>query len=164
MALTIRQLKTEAYLQWEMMLFQEGVYNPCSMSETVTVVEAERFPYTNQVFRAEIRKFGDLRHKETWENAAIQLTALSMAHSFLEAYQIVGFMVSPNYMESPIRQHYGEQLIEAMLQFPEILDLIRQGLEQVYHEKECAQERRLVEQFIAAGKQLPGFHLLPMTA
>ncbi len=91
--------------------------------------------------------------------AAIQMTAQSIAHSFLEAYQIVGFMVSPDYMESPTRQHYGERLIEAMLQFPEIVDIMR-GLEQVYTQTECQQEKQLVERFVASGKQLPGVNFL----
>ncbi len=130
----------------------------------MTALEAERLPYLNPLFRAEIRKFGDLRCRDTWEKSAIQLTAHSIAHSFLEAYQIVGFMVSPDYMESPIRKRYGERLIEAMLQFPEIADIIRRGLEQVYTQTECQQEKQLVERFLASGKQLPGVNFLMTVA
>lgn len=158
MTLSIPELKLEAYLQWETLLLEKGVYNPHPMSYTLPESEARQLPYTSEVFRTEMRAFGDLRRRDTWEAAAIQLTAHGMAQGLLEAYQVIGFMVSPNYMNCSIRQHYGERLIEAMLQFPEVLELIRQGLEQVYHHKECVEERQLVEQFIANGQKLPGLH------
>ncbi|WP_155523953.1 hypothetical protein [Nodosilinea nodulosa] len=78
-----------------------------------------------------------------------------MAQSFLEPYQILGFMLSPTYMRSPIREHYGQQIIEAMLQFPEVIAILKDGLEQVYRHAEHREERALVEQFIQDGNQFP---------
>ncbi|MGB7313905.1 MAG: hypothetical protein WA939_13310 [Nodosilinea sp.] len=58
-------------------------------------------------------------------------------------------------MPSLIREHYGQQIIEAMLQFPEVIAILKDGLEQVYRHTEHKEERALVEQFIKDGHQLP---------
>jgi len=118
--------------------------------------EAKRLPYTNKVFKDEVRqRFGDLRRRSTWEQAAIWMAAQGMAQSYLEPYQILGYMVSPTYMNDLIRQHYGQQVIEAMLQFPGVIDILKDGLEQVYQNTEYQEERALVEQFIKDGHQFP---------
>lgn len=162
--LSIQDLKAEAYLQWETLLFEKGAFNSFPMTFEVSVSDAERFPLENSDFKSEIRKrFGDLRRRSTWEAAVISLTAHGMAQSFLEPYQVIGFMVSPDYMDSPIRKQYGEQLIEEMLKFPEVLDLVCRGLEQIYRE-DFLQERDLVEKFIAEGKQLPAAIALTSSA
>ncbi|MFE4108527.1 hypothetical protein [Almyronema epifaneia] len=162
MVLSLPELKQEAYLQWETLLLERGVYNPCPLSFNVGEAKGERLPYTNSAFRDEMRRYGDLRRRDTWEKAAIQLTAQGVAQGLLEAYQVIGYIVSPSYMNCPIRQHYGERLIEAMFQFPEIIDLIRQGLEQVYTYTECDQEKQLVTTFISKGHQLPGLGSLAL--
>ncbi|NEQ33979.1 MAG: hypothetical protein F6K04_23810 [Leptolyngbya sp. SIO4C5] len=102
-----------------------------------------------------------MRRRSTWEAAAIWLLAQAIAQAYLEPYEIVGFMVSADYdPNDPIRQHYGQQVIEAMMTFPGIVELIRSGLEQIYRDN-YTEERQLVEQFIAQGNQLPGLDALP---
>jgi hypothetical protein len=163
--LKINQLRHKAYQNWETNLYVLGLYNPAPLSVDAPKAEAHRLPYTNKAFKDEVRKrFGDLRRRSTWEQAAIWMAAQGMAQSYLEPYQIVGYMVSPNYMNDPIRQQYGQQVIEAMLQFPEIIDIIKDGLEQVYQNVEYQQERSLVEQFIRDGHQLPVAIPLPVSA
>lgn len=124
--------------------------------------DATRFPFTNTAFKTEVRqRFGDLRRRSTWENAAIWLQAQAIAQGHLEAYEILTFMVSADYdPNNLVRQHYGEQVVEAMMTFPGILELIRCGLEQIYRDN-YIEERQLVEQFIAQGHQLPGLDVLP---
>lgn len=162
--LSLQQLKSETYLQWETLLLERGAFNPYPLSFDVSTTEANQLPFINLAFKAEIRQqFGDLRCRSTWETAAIALTAHGMAQSFLEPYQVIGFMVSPEYMESPIRRHYGERLVAEMMTYPEVIDRIRRGLEQIYRDG-YSEERALVDQFIAAGHQLPGIHALPAVA
>jgi hypothetical protein len=163
--LKINQLRHEAYQTWETNLYVLGLYNPAPESIGLPKAEAESLPYTNQAFKNEVRKrFGDLKRRSTWEQAAIWFTAQGMAQSYLEPYQIVGYMVSPDYMNAPIRQHYGEQVIEAMLQFSEVIDIIKDGLEQIYQDSFYRQERQLVEQFIREGHQFPVAIPLPSVA
>lgn len=164
MVLPIPELKQEAYLQWETLLLERGAYNPYPLSFDLPEAEAERLPYINSAFRSEMHRYGDLRRRATWEKAAIQLTAQGLAQGLLEAYQVIGYMVSPDYMNCPIRQQYGSQLLDAMFQFPEIVELIRQGLEQVYTQKECQSVKQLVDTFIASGRHLPGLESLAIVA
>jgi hypothetical protein len=98
------------------------------------ITEANYLPWCNPTFKAEIRqRYGDLRRRHTWEQAAIDLTAHQMVQSYLEPYQIVGYMASPTFMACPMREQYGEQVIDRMLQFPEITDIVKVGLEQLYY-------------------------------
>lgn len=158
--LKLRILRQQAYQAWECICCARGVYNPLPYVWDVSEEEAKRFPLVNTAFKAEVRqRFGDLRRRSTWEAAAIWLLAQAIAQAHLEPYEIVGFMVSADYdPNDPIRQHYGEQVVEAMFQFPEIVDIIRQGLEQIYRD-DYTEERKLVETFIAQGHQLPGLEL-----
>ena len=163
--LTLKELRQAAYSSWEVICIEWSVYNPAPESIGLPKADAKRLPYTNTAFKDEVRKrFGDLRRRSTWEAAAIWFAAQGMAQSYLEPYQIVGYMVSDSYLNDPIRQHYGERVIEAMLQFPEIIDIIKDGLEQVYEDTLYHQERQLVEQFIRAGHQFPAAIALPIAA
>lgn len=157
--LTLQTLRREAYQSWECICCARGVYNPVPYTWEVSKEEAELFPFTNSAFKAEVKqRFGDLRCRSTWETAAIWLLAQAIAQAHLEPYEIVSFMVSadddPN---NPVRQHYGDQVVEAMFQFPEIIHIIREGLEQIYRDRDShPEERRRVEDFIAQGRSLPG--------
>jgi hypothetical protein len=154
--LTLTQLKQAAYQSWETLYYVQGLYSAVPLSADLPQAEAERLPFTNPTFKSEVRqRFGDLRRRSTWEQAAVWMAAQLMAQSYLEPYQIVGYMVSATYMNDPIRQHYGESVVEAMLQFPEVIAIVKAGLEQVYHSNEYPQERSLVEQYLKAGHQLP---------
>ncbi len=160
--LKLQSLRQEAYGSWETICCSRGVYNPLPYAHEVSESEAKQFPFTNAAFKSEVRqRFGDLRRRSTWEAAAIWLLAQAIAQAHLEPYEIVGFMVSADYdPNDPIRQHYGQQVIEAMMTFPGIVELIRSGLEQIYRDN-YTEERQLVEQFIAQGNQLPGLDALP---
>jgi hypothetical protein len=163
--LTIHELRQEAYGDWETTYHVLALYNPAPESIGLPKSEAARLPFTNTAFKDEVRqRFGDLRRRSTWEQAAIWMAAQGMAQSYLEPYQILGYMVSPTYMNSLIREHYGQQVIEAMLQFPEVIAILKDGLEQVYQHAEYKEERALVEQFIKDGNQLPAQILQPVAA
>ena len=163
--LKLQTLRQEAYCSWETICCSRGVYNPLPYAHEVSEAEAKRFPIINTAFKSEVRqRFGDLRRRSTWEAAAIWLLAQAIAQAHLEPYEIVGFMVSADYdPNDPVRQHYGEQVVKAMFQFPEIIDIIRQGLEQIYRDG-YTEERQLVETFIAQGHQLPGLELKALSA
>lgn len=163
--LKLSELRQEAYGNWETTYHVLALYNPAPESISLSKAEAARLPYTNQAFKDEVRqRFGDLRRRSTWEQAAIWFAAQGMAQSYLEPYQILGYMVSPTYMRDRIRDHYGQQVIEAMLQFPEVIAILKDGLEQVYQHAEHKEERALVEQFIRDGHQLPQEILQPVAA
>lgn len=133
--LKIYDLRQAAYASWELLCGVKGVHIGAPPTDELPEAEAERLPWTNPIFKAEIRRrYGDTRLRRTWEEAAIDLTAHQVVYSYLEPYQIVGYMASPDYMQCEIREHYGEQVVERIWQFPETAEIVRAGLNQVYGE------------------------------
>jgi hypothetical protein len=146
--LELKQLRQEAYSSWTWLqsshsnLF-EGI-GDCPDREEYT-----RLPYVDAGFKDEIRSsYGDLRCRETWEQAAISLTARKIAELHLDPYQIVGYLASSKYLQCTIRQHYGDQLIETLLKFPEVLEVLQDGLEHLYHVSNCAADREIAQKFV----------------
>lgn len=155
--LKIHDLRQEAYASWELLCSVKGVYKGAPDSDELPEIEASRLPWTNAIFKAEIRKtYGDTRCRKTWERAAIELTALQMVHSYLDPVEILSYMASPDFMRCPIRQNYGEQVIDFMLQVPEIIEIVKAGLEQIYTEptppEQSAIAQRLVNLLVPPGQ------------
>jgi hypothetical protein len=147
--LTVQALRKEAYYAWELLCGIKGVYTGAQASDELPEAEAEYLPWQNELFKSSIRQqYGDLRQRHTWEQAAIDLTAHHMVQSYLEPYQIVGYMASPSFMACPIREHYGEQVVDRMWQFPEMTEIIAAGLEQLYYTPTQAQDPELAISFM----------------
>ena len=147
--LKFKQLRQETYAAWELLGSSKGVYLGAPETADLSKFQAEKLPWTNQTFKNDIRKqFGDLRCRDTWERAAIQLTAHQMVQSYMEPYEIVGYMASANYMRCHIRAHYGDRLIDAMLAFPEVLGIIKRGLEQLYQEPQKLEHVAIAQTFL----------------
>ena len=145
--LTLQQLRREAYVRWETINVVGGIYNGGPESFETDPVVAERLPWTNETFKTEIRKrFGDLRKRNTWEHAAIALTAQLIVQGYFEPYQIVAQIASPTYMRSTIHETYPTEVVDRVMQWPGIADVIREGLEQIYGDPVFSEERELVEQ------------------
>lgn len=66
----------------------------------------------------------------------------------MEPYMIVGFMASPQFITSVIREHYGDQLLELMLQFPVTVDIVKRGLEQLYYESDRQEDHDVAQLFM----------------
>lgn len=147
--LKLVQLRQETYAAWELLCISKGVYLGAPESIDLSEQEACKLSWTNKTFKAEIRQqFGDLRRRDTWEQAAIALTAHQMVQSYMEPSEIVGYMAAPGYMRCPIREAYGDRLIDVMLQFPEMLDIIKRGLEQLYQESQNPKARDIFKAFL----------------
>ncbi len=149
MMLKLKQLREETYAAWELLGSSKGTYLGAPETVGLPPHQAERLPWTNNTFKDDIRRqFGDLRCRDTWERAAIQLTAHQMVQSYMEPYEIVGYMASATYMRCYIRAHYGDRLIDAMLAFPEVLGIIKRGLEQLYEEPQNPENVAMVRSFL----------------
>ena len=84
-----------------------------------------------EAFRPEIRQYGDLRRKATWEKAFVYLyTALFHRCAGIEAYWYITdfFNLTPG---EPFYE-YRHELFDAFLQYSDGLDRIKLGLEQLY--------------------------------
>lgn len=145
--LDLSRLRQETYKAWKWLQDSQAA-NPNVLSLAPMIGESHLGPYTDDQFKADIRRqYGDLRCRTTWEQAAITLTAHRISQNYLEPHQIVGYLTSSKYLHCTIRQHYGERLIDAMLQFPEILELLQDGLEHLYHVSNSAADRELALKF-----------------
>ena len=151
--LKIQELRRAAYDGWEMLCSMQDVRTGFPLSEEVSEAEALCLPYANPLFKNEVRdRFGDLRRRSTWEKAAIAYSAHAMVQSYLEPAAVVGYMATPDYLNCKIRQHYGDRVIDEMFQFPEILPIVKRGLEQLLWEPSSpeyeARDRETALQFL----------------
>lgn len=112
-------------------------------------------------FLPDMRKYGDLRKKKTWEKAFIQLyPAVFHRCAGLEAYwYITDFF---NFTPGKPFYEYRHELFESFLQYPDGLDIIKLGLEQLHSHTAEQQERvkadgffRLVQERVERGTGLP---------
>ena len=82
-------------------------------------------------FKTEIRRYGDLRCKSTWEKAYVALEAMTLEYPALENWQMVQMcFCRPDRAELI---NYNDQVLEAFLQFPDGLERIKDGLERLYY-------------------------------
>ncbi|NET31371.1 MAG: hypothetical protein F6K19_05135 [Cyanothece sp. SIO1E1] len=156
--LSVRELRIETYWNWAFYLTSKGAYVDAPFGDEWESTQVEPHAYTNTAFKNEIRRqFGDLRLRSTWEAAGIYYLALNTIKSYcLEPYQVVGFMASADYMKSPIRQYYGDRVIDEILKFPEIIDTVKTGLEVIFTNNCYQKEQALVDEFLRSiGPRLP---------
>lgn len=83
-------------------------------------------------FKSEIRQYGDLRCKSTWEQAYVALEAATLKYPALENWQMIQMcFCRPDRAELI---NYNDQVLEAFLQFPDGLERIKDGLERLYYQ------------------------------
>ena len=123
----LHTLKTETYESWKRL----SAYNSA-------IVQPEHF-------KPEVRSFGDLRCKSTWENAYCAFTARNISDSCLDAYELITiqFNYSPEAADYVLRH----QIFEAFLALPHGLELIKAGLEQLFSSDFTPQEREEADGF-----------------
>ena len=144
--LDIRQLRQETYATWQWL--RKHRPDDYGQSPIAPLAHREQQPYTDSQFKQEIRqRYGDLRYRTTWEEAAIDLTAHRVSQCYLEPHQVVAYLTSSDYLNCTIRQCYGDRLIDAMLQLPEILEMLQDGLEHLYHVSNNAADREIARKF-----------------
>ena len=111
-------------------------------------------------FLPEIRKYGDLRKKETWEKALFALHPACFHGALLDASFLITNVF--NFTPSKACYEYRHELFEAFLMYPDGLELIKMGLEEIYSYTPEQQERtnangfyRLVQEQCKRGNGLP---------
>ena len=159
---TIHFLRREAYEDWQEMCLSNGVTLDVPPTYEIPEEEAARLPYTNESFKTEVRKrFGDLRRRQTWENAAISFLAHSVAHSYLEPHEIVTYMVRPSLPSGIPRGEvwnvYCDRVFDEILSFPGVEALIKRGLEQLFRESDRQENQQIAVQFLqrASDRSVP---------
>lgn len=111
-------------------------------------------------FLPEMQKYGDLRRKATWEKALIQLYPALFHRSCLDASFLITNVF--NFTPGKAFYEYRHELFEAFLMYPDSLELIKMGLEEIYSYTPEQQERanadgfyRLVQEQCERATRLP---------
>jgi hypothetical protein len=113
----------------------------------------ERAIAVPETFKPEMRRYGDLRRRATWEAAYAALQAAIIDNPVLEpgmAIQI--YFTQP---EEPQLVEYNDQVLSAYLQFPHALEAIRDGLEQLFYQPCDPEDREDAIAFIQRLRGLP---------
>jgi hypothetical protein len=129
MTLKLQQLKEEAYSSWETLNMLDGA--------TLTPGQ----------FKADIRRYGngrDLRRKEVWLRACIQLEALWLLKG-IENRDMVRHLLDP---DTEISKAYNAEVLEAILQYPSGIEQIRNGLERLYYQPVRSSDMSVAVEFL----------------
>lgn len=92
-------------------------------------------------FQREIRAlFGDLRRKATWEKALVRFYAQMIHTCCLDACTVI--LYSLNLEPNDTFYEYRYAIFEEFLTYPESLDLLRSGLEQIFNSSDFTPQQR----------------------
>ncbi len=122
----LAQLKQQAHESWETLNLIDGA-----------------IPSPDQ-FRQEMRQYGDLRCKVTWEQACIDLEAKWIVYG-LENWALVRYFQKP---DTIIGQQFNHQVLNVVLSYPRILEQIKQGLECLYYSPNAVDDRAIAVAFL----------------
>lgn len=117
----MQQLKDATYRAWEnLSRFNGAVVQP-------------------ETFKPEMRRWGDLRYKATWRRAYANYAARNIHDSCLDAYELITiqFNTKPGQFEYELRH----EIFEAFIELPDGLDMLRDGLEQLFGQDLTQSER-----------------------
>ncbi|NET34939.1 MAG: hypothetical protein F6K19_23425 [Cyanothece sp. SIO1E1] len=81
-------------------------------------------------FAADVKRFGDRRYKRTWVKALANFEAMNAHQNCLDAYMLIlnDFNFTPDRWD----YEYRHEILDAFLLYPDSLDLIKTGLEQLF--------------------------------
>ncbi|MEP0958322.1 hypothetical protein NC995_17795 [Leptolyngbya sp. FACHB-1515] len=135
--LKLQDLKAEAQSSWETLNLLDGT------------------ELTAEAFQVVMRKFGDLRHRSTWERICIQLEALWLLKG-LENCDLIRTLAAP---DTPIAQAYPAELLDAVLAHPSGLAQVKNGLQQLYSDPLTESDRICAMQFL---KRISGYETIDL--
>ncbi|ASC73669.1 hypothetical protein XM38_046410 [Halomicronema hongdechloris C2206] len=139
------ELKDKVWKAWKLFNDASGV-----ITQEVTFVQ-------------DVKRFGDRRYKATWIRALAQFTAQASYESCLDAYMLV--LDNFNFTTNRWDYEYRHEILDAFLAYPDALDLIRTGLEQLFSSEFAPREREEADGFfelVEERSQQPGRDGLPI--
>ncbi len=81
-------------------------------------------------FKPEVRAFGDLRYRDTWKQALGHFMAMSIVRSVLEPVSLVTFYLNPP--RDDWSWEVRRETFEAYIRIPGALELVREGLNEIF--------------------------------
>lgn len=90
-------------------------------------------------FAREVKGFGDRRYKKTWIQALCRFEAALLYKSCLDSWALI--TISLNFTPDRWDYEYRHQILDEFLMYPDGLEIIRNGLEQLYSADFNTQDR-----------------------
>ncbi|NEP61210.1 MAG: hypothetical protein F6K31_30240 [Symploca sp. SIO2G7] len=88
---------------------------------------------------AEVKGFGDRRYKKTWIKALARFEAMFTYETCLDAWALIS--ISFNFTPGHRNYEYRHEILDEFLMYPDGLEMIKDGLEQVFSTDCSPQER-----------------------
>jgi hypothetical protein len=85
-------------------------------------------------FDKEVKSFGDRRYKKTWIKALCRFEAMLSYKSCLDSWALI--TISFNFTPDRWDYEYRHQILDEFLMYPDGLEIIRDGLEQIFSASE----------------------------
>ncbi|MBE9070356.1 hypothetical protein IQ260_27305 [Leptolyngbya cf. ectocarpi LEGE 11479] len=96
-------------------------------------------------YTSEIKRFGDRRYKKTWVKALAYFKAVSAYENCLDAYMLI--LHTFNFTPDRWDYEYRHEILDAFLMYPDGMEIIKQGLEQLFSKDFSPQEREEADGF-----------------
>lgn len=95
---------------------------------------------SEKAYIAEIKSYGDRRYKKTWEAVFVRLEAKLSYEACLDSYSLIlyDFNFTPDHRD----YEYRHQIFDEFLMYPDALDFIKQGLEQIFGTSDFTDEEK----------------------
>ena len=94
---------------------------------------------------ADIKFFGDLRYKATWERALAKYIAQRAYEGCLDSWMLPLYML--NFQPSDWEHEFRYQILDEFLLYPDGLYLIKQGIEDVFQQDLTNEEEKRLDGF-----------------
>lgn len=107
-------------------------------------------------FDKEMKAFGDRRYKKTWIKALCKFEAMFAYESCLDSWSLltVSFAFRPERWD----YEYRHQIFEEFLLYPDALELIKSGLEDLFDKDFDVKERNKADDFFGLLEEREGGH------
>ncbi len=115
-------LKQKVYHAWE-----------CLSTYNSALVQSENF-------KSDVRYYGDLRRKKTWEKALVAFIAQNMFDSNLDNYNLILWQF--NFTPDRWDYEFRNQILEEFLALPGGLDCLVNGLEQIFQSNDLEDKEK----------------------
>lgn len=90
-------------------------------------------------FDKDTKRFGDRRYKKTWAKALAYFEAVNAYEGCLDAYMLI--LHDFNFTADRWDYEYRHEILDAFLMYPDGLEIIKQGLEQLFSADFAPNER-----------------------
>ena len=106
-----------------------------------SVIEINEAVVQPEQFKDEIRRqFGDLRYKATWEKALARFYAQIIHDACLDAWGLI--LYGLNFKPGDRFYEYRHQIFEEFIAFPDGMELLKAGLEQIFYSNDFTPQER----------------------